>query len=132
MVFAARVVEAVERGADGPTHTGALRALTNTEPLSLPLRAAPVSCLDPVKARDRLQRAMTAGAGVIRSAASLRTADGAVAGLDPGDDLELGNLIDVGRVVVAAALARQESRGAHTRADFASTDAVFERRLVFA
>jgi L-aspartate oxidase len=78
---------------------------------------------------DALQRAMTANAGVLRSAASLaRAADavgraaGRVAG-SPTDRAthELANLADVGSALVAAAAARRESRGAHTRTDFPET-----------
>ena len=36
--------------------------------------------------------------------------------------LELGNMLDVAQVIVACSLARQESRGAHYRADFADRD----------
>ena len=42
---------------------------------------------------------------------------GQVAGDDPGA-WELRNLATVGRLLCAAALAREESRGAHTRTDF--------------
>ena len=68
---------------------------------------------------------MTIQAGVLRSAASLerggeRRAPGEVAGDDLGS-WELRNLATVGRLLCAAALAREESRGAHTRTDFEAT-----------
>jgi L-aspartate oxidase len=43
---------------------------------------------------------------------------------------ELRNLVDVGEALVASALAREESRGAHTRTDFLDTDPAFRCRLV--
>jgi len=42
-------------------------------------------------------------------------------------DLETGNLLDLGRLIVAAALAREESRGAHHRADFPDSRAELAR-----
>ena len=83
-------------------------------------------------ARSALQQAMTAGAGVLRSAASLgeaRTAltvaDASVRG--PG---ELANLVTVGAALLTSATVRTESRGAHTRLDHPGTDALWRCRLV--
>ena len=85
---------------------------------------------DVAKARGRLASAMTTGAGVVRSASSLDAAQavadevgdvaGDVAGAVAGDvaALELRNLVDVAHAVLGAARGREESRGAHTRADF--------------
>ncbi len=101
-------------------------------------------------ARDRMQRAMTTGAGVLRSAESLAATTGvlreieaslpAVVGQpDParqGDReglttvAELANLVEVGRALLAAATLRHESRGAHTRSDFPDTDPAFRCRIV--
>ena len=36
--------------------------------------------------------------------------------------VELGNMLDVAQVIVASALAREESRGAHYRTDFPERD----------
>jgi L-aspartate oxidase len=71
--------------------------------------------------RESLQRTMTVDAGVLRSAESLDRAGRACAALVEGEDpksWELRNLATVGRALSAAALAREESRGAHTRSDF--------------
>ena len=91
---------------------------------------------DAVKARARLEAGMTAGAGVVRSAASLAGAAEAldeVAGIACGRPLvvewrELANLVDVARAVLLAANRREESRGAHTRADFPETLESWRRR----
>jgi L-aspartate oxidase len=83
--------------------------------------------------RDALQRTMTVHAGVLRSAESLAIAAGACAGDVLGDDpaaWELRNLVTVGRALCAAALAREESRGAHTRRDFPDLRADLEVRFV--
>src|SRR5579872_314754 len=82
MVFGGRLAEAVEAGRDGALPTGALapgseggaaehvpwRALG---PLAVPDSPGASAVSDPAKARERLQHAMTEGAGVLRSSASL-------------------------------------------------------------
>jgi L-aspartate oxidase len=75
--------------------------------------------------RVALQRLLWEAAGVHRSGAGLTAAAATLAGWGSTDratatvtELETGNLLDLGRLIVAAALAREESRGAHHRADF--------------
>jgi L-aspartate oxidase len=137
MVFAPRVVEAIDRGKDGPEPTGALRAvLGDGDSGGLPgvrlavVERRPDHAASPptgvAAARASLQRALTTDAGVLRSAESLERAAGAAAtaaaavAAGPHDRAghELANLVDVARSLVAAATAREESRGAHTRTDF--------------
>jgi L-aspartate oxidase len=162
MVFGARLAERIPAGADGPEASGALRAVL-ADPIDgiaatvLPARPGPVWAMDigrggqegdadvadpadVTKMRDILQRAMTRGAGVVRSAASLETARGAV------DDLagalgerdrsvgrgELANLLQLADALLEAALARTESRGAHARVEFPQTDPSWRRRQVLA
>ncbi|MFC0626950.1 L-aspartate oxidase [Kribbella deserti] len=76
-----------------------------------------------------LQRVMTIGAGVIRSAPGLAEAAGAVAKLieqtpgEPGTPAwEATNLVTVGSALIAAAHAREESRGSHWREDHPDRD----------
>lgn len=97
---------------------------------------------DWAKWRDRVQVAMTAGAGVVRSAASLADAAAVLAaasearGLAPGaapvdhDGVELDNLLTVGWAVLRAASARTETRGAHTRREHPGPDDRWRCRLV--
>jgi L-aspartate oxidase len=139
MVFAPRVVEAIGRGKEGPEPSGAMRDVLR--PSSAPARPllsgvlprpfppAPASSSGPT-ARLALQRALTEGAGVLRSAHSLEQAGKVVEGLAAEADPEVANLVDVGRALVAAALAREESRGAHFRSDFPETVDAFGHRLV--
>jgi L-aspartate oxidase len=74
--------------------------------------------------RKPLQQAMTTGAGVLRSAASLAATTDALAGLAaPGDrantaSWEAANLLTVASALVAAATLREETRGCHWREDF--------------
>jgi L-aspartate oxidase len=137
MVFAPRVVEAIEWGKGSPDSTGAMRAVLNGHGERIPRRHAQVDGGedDPAKARDTLQRAMTTHAGVLRSAASLGLAADALDQAAPAQlttpaEIELHNLVTVGGALVDAATARRESRGAHTRTDYPETQEQFRHRLV--
>jgi len=163
MVFGFRVIEAIDRGKEAPEPTGAMRSLLGTstdaaiggrvpEGWTIPTWRASESGAAPPEAdrssaddvvagaRTELQRAMTTGAGVLRSAESLATTGSAVADvarrLDDGDDAraawEARNLVDVSRAALAAATERHESRGAHTRTDFEDADERYRLRLVIA
>ena len=76
--------------------------------------------------RTPLQQAMSAGAGVLRSAASLDTASAGLAALaGPGTrpntaSWEATNLLTVATALVGAATRREETRGCHWREDFPS------------
>ncbi len=152
MVFGPRVIEAIQRGESEAKPTGAMRAVIDdgvpdliagrvievpftTPPAPTDAPAADASIAD---SRERLQRAMTTGAGVLRSAASLTEtaavvdevrAEHAGAVLD-ARAAETRNLADVAHGILAAATVRQESRGAHTRSDFPKVDEALRVRLV--
>jgi len=133
MVFGPRVVEAIDRGVEGPSATGAMRSVLGGGDIGGRPIEVPAADATAVPDRDELQRTMTVNAGVLRSAESLRAAARACAGQVPGDDLEaweLRNLATVGRLLCAAALAREESRGAHTRTDHEGTRDDLRLRLV--
>ena len=147
MVFAARVVEAIEADRTTPQATGAMRAVLDGvggisgRRIDRPeaTRAVAPAPLGPDKIRDALQRAMTQGAGVLRSAESLEGTDAELLSLQAAipssmrdDELELNNLFTVAYALLDAALVRAESRGAHTRTDFPETLADFRCRLVIA
>ncbi|MGI8939136.1 MAG: L-aspartate oxidase [Iamia sp.] len=167
MVFGPRAVEAIERGQVGAAATGAMRAvlggdvdggavgpgtigghlLSRPDPTAPATGAAPEEPSDWARLRDQLQRAMSAGAGVVRDAASLSQAGlvadaaaGAVAAAGAADPVpllptaayEVANLTEVARAVVLSATARRESRGAHARRDFPDTSAALRHRFVLA
>ena len=76
---------------------------------------------------------MTVGAGVLRDASSLEHVATVVdIDVDARDvpAHEVRNLLAVARVLVAAACAREESRGTHTRLDFPETSEVYSGRFV--
>jgi fumarate reductase flavoprotein subunit len=98
----------------------------------------PAATLSPI--RDRLHATMWAKAGILRdarglaeAAAELDALEGALDDVGVGDArgfnlawqewLNLRSLLLVSRAIVAAATAREESRGAHWREDFPATRA---------
>ncbi|RKF25870.1 L-aspartate oxidase [Micromonospora globbae] len=82
----------------------------------------------PAEGTPTLQRAMTRGAGVLRSAETLAGTAGVLTDLGAGRgrprtaDWEATNLITVASALVAAAYARQETRGCHWREDYPAAD----------
>ncbi|HZQ71863.1 MAG TPA: FAD-binding protein [Burkholderiales bacterium] len=104
------------------------------EACETPFRRKPAGSLEPV--RERLYELMWEQVGIIRDAAGLAQAAGELRALDAQleahgvadgerafnltwhDWLNLKSLVQVSRVIAAAALAREDSRGAHFRADF--------------
>jgi L-aspartate oxidase len=156
MVFGPRVIEAIGRGVDGPSPTGAMRAVLeggasggdaiggrrvrrrSFDGAAMPASATRRLPRATVDRRAFLQRAMTRCAGVLRSATSLAEARGVI------DDVhavvapvaidapahELVNLLTVANAMLAGATAREESRGCHTREDFPVTKEAFRIRLV--
>ncbi len=157
MVFGARLAERIAAGG-GVEPSGAMRAVLGREPLDgigctlLPARAplfrpsgptqteedAGLGAPDVTKLRDTFQRAMTRGAGVVRSAASLEGAravlvETAAALGERSTSVaagELGNLLAVADALLASGTARTESRGAHARAEYPDTEPSWRRRLV--
>jgi len=152
MVFGARLAERIASPHHDPEASGALRAVLGGEPLDgigcttladKPLQwgegvaeaQAPGGEPDVAKLRDSLQRTMTGGAGVVRSAQSLDAAAADVAtalgsrttSVAAG---ELGNLVQMADALLVSARARTESRGAHSRSDFPETDPRWRRRQV--
>ncbi len=148
MVFSARVVEAIERGKDGPEPTGVMAAVLDPAPdgagdgrLRVAASGPPADgggdvAGDVAKLRGGLQRGMTVAAGVVRDHDSLRRAADVIAQATPStepvtpEDWEHRNLLAVGSAVVAAAAARRETRGAHTRTDHPRASAAFQRRIL--
>jgi L-aspartate oxidase len=128
LVFGTRIVRALAAGKDGPDESGVLRGVE----VPVPVAAGPAPSAEPRggTTRDDLQRLMTRDAGVLRDRASLEHAREHLARMDPSDR-EVRNLIAVSDVLVASALAREESRGTHTRLDFPDRSPAFAGRLVF-
>jgi L-aspartate oxidase len=143
MVFAPRVIEAIEAGKDGPEATGAMRSVLEGggeiggRAVSLPeVWHGTPDLQGTAKTRDSLQRTMTADAGVLRSAESLERADHYVQQVlaeiidQDAAAWEVRNLATVARALITSAAIREESRGSHTRRDFPDTSPSLRLRLV--
>ena len=97
-----------------------------------------VVSLVPHARRHEVQQVMSVDAGVLRNAESLTRASeslSAIARADGGrpctEDWETTNLVEVARLLVAHAHARQETRGSHWREDFPERDDIrWRMRLV--
>ncbi|MGW5037363.1 L-aspartate oxidase [Streptomyces parvulus] len=131
LVYAERIAADIAAShADGGLHARV--------PAPLPHPAHPAHPLLPPESRLAIQRIMTEGAGVLRSADSLDRAAGRLHDLhtearealrdhgktsEPGvDTWEATNLMCVARVLVAAASRREETRGCHWREDHPDRD----------
>jgi len=119
LVFAHRI-------ADDITSRLSAGELTSTEPFV----GTQETTLVAGKERHAVQRAMTLGAGAVRSSDSLaRGAKGlqVVADSTPWstadpDSWETSNLLHVGQLLTHVALLREETRGGHVRSDFTDRD----------
>jgi L-aspartate oxidase len=100
--------------------------------LELPADAAPAD-------RETLQALLWDSAGIVRDGEGLRSARTLLDGLrhslldGPTQNSrdELTNMTLYGRLIVEAALRREESRGAHFRADFPTTRDAWARSQSF-
>ncbi|MEV7023602.1 L-aspartate oxidase [Kitasatospora sp. NPDC093558] len=139
LVFAERIAADLtgrHRAEDLPERSVDVTAARAAQPVPLP----------PSEARAEIQRLMSRGAGVLRSAASMAdTAAGLtmlaeqayahVAEEKPADPRvetwEAANLLLVATALVAAAAQREETRGCHWREDFPERDdARWQRHLI--
>jgi len=86
--------------------------------------------------RTRLQTLMWNAVGIERTEDDLQSAAAQLQHWQSAEtsveELETANLLSLARVVVAAALARTESRGAHFREDYPETSASLQHSLVYA
>jgi L-aspartate oxidase len=95
-----------------------------------PAEAVGKAALVPQVRRTEVQRAMTIGAGAVRSAAGLaQCAKTLQVVADSADDAQPGplswetsNLLHVGQLLTHVAAMREETRGGHVRSDFPSRD----------
>ncbi|MHB9753099.1 L-aspartate oxidase [Streptomyces sp. BYX5S] len=139
LVYAERIADDIER-------QHAENRLPARVPAPVEHPRTPTHPLLPPEARFAIQRVMTAGAGVLRSADSLAEAAAQLGRIhaeavnaltengktaEPGvDTWEATNLLCVARVLVAAARRREETRGCHWREDHADRDDANWRRHI--
>ncbi|MFJ9379475.1 L-aspartate oxidase [Streptomyces sp. NPDC101455] len=138
LVYAERIVADITGNQADITGSQAENALHARVPEPVPHPQKPAHPLLAPESRFAIQRIMTEGAGVLRSADSLAKAAGQLQRLhsdardaldengktaEPGvDTWEATNLLCVARVLVTAAAQREETRGCHWREDHAERD----------
>ena len=135
LVYGARAgLAASQAAAEMPDNFQAL-------PLENPLVEQQAEPLDLADIRNSLKSLMWRAAGVQRSGETLLEASESIDSLcryvlprqfDDVEGWELQNMLTVSRIMVAAALAREESRGVHLRTDYPDKDDDhWRRRLAF-
>ena len=141
VVFGRRAGESAASHAGGATWSPAQDSMVAEQTAALNQSAEKDAGSDtPGAIRRELGTVMDSNVGITRDKAGLMEASSAVAGLkerhaalgvrdkgsaynmDMAAVAELGNMLDVAQVIVASALARQESRGCHHRTDFPQQD----------
>jgi len=154
MVFGPRAIESIATGAFGPERTGAMRSVlgfadsadstlsiggVSLQVGSSAAGATARSGSKPAELRRSIQQAMSSDAGVQRSEDSLQQVWAVIgqtlADLELLDSqnievAEVRNLAQIAQTLVAAALARTESRGTHARLDYPATDPEQTHRLI--
>ncbi|HEV2068681.1 MAG TPA: L-aspartate oxidase [Acidimicrobiales bacterium] len=145
MVFAPRVVEAIEAGRESAGPTGAMRAVLGGEGVggwtTRPKEGWIAYAGEPEKTaalREELQAAMAMGVGVVRTDESLHLFGDALRSIitrparngSERERRELRNLLAVASAVATAARLRIESRGCHWRADHPEADPALALRIV--
>ena len=123
LVFGARAGQALL--ADRPTDAaGASESAEQAQTLAGAVRS--MADASAPAAVAELKSRMWEGAGIVRDAAGLAAAIGAILELESGlreraptrAGLEARNMLFVGRLIAESALRREESRGSHFRSDF--------------
>lgn len=114
------LLEAVVFGARAASDIAATARPADHKAARLELSVAAQARESDESAERTLRLAMTAGVGVIRDEASLRTALATIASLEKsgGENPRLANMLTAAKLIAAAAFKRKESRGAHFRSDF--------------
>jgi L-aspartate oxidase len=137
LVFADRAARDIDDSVDPVSRHGRVATLSpGLDTAAGGLLMAPLDQRESVVDRNQLQQLMWDAVGVLRSRESLSTASERLATWTAADPTQAtiaqredANLLDLARTLVTAALAREESRGAHYRSDFPNTSADFARHL---
>ena len=131
LVFSKRIIERTERKKNSTDSSPRLEICLDLSEKKTPPKMAPVNL-------RALQDLMWNKVGIIRDKAWLIEAADTLAGwqqrLPEAADRhthELNNLVLTSRLVVEAALLREESRGAHFRSDFPDHSSKWEKHITF-
>ena len=123
LVFAWRAANLLVE--EGPGFSSHWPVAEDNGGVHLELEEQAVEASEPLPSRSALQQLMWGSAGIVREAMGLETARSLLRGwtVTPQTlhEHETANLLLLARAVIAAAMERQESRGAHSRTDFPET-----------
>ena len=121
LVFSARIAEHIAE---------------NRRPFGQPIKNNEASILIDEKLRNVLQRAMSDGAGVLRSKESLTATAISLSEIRhrttstaSTKSWETTNLYQLAQAILKAALLREETRGSHWREDFPESDPNWQKRI---
>jgi L-aspartate oxidase len=124
LVFGRRLFQAVsQQGGEVPLECTQMELLQKKR-IAAKLGFEPIPLADDDSRLTRLQEIMWGKAGIIRSGPEMAKAKVELEHLlsEAGpQELQLQNIIQVGMLIVEAALLREESRGSHYRTDFPET-----------
>ncbi|MCL2741249.1 MAG: L-aspartate oxidase [Oscillospiraceae bacterium] len=138
-IIAKGIAEGLGRRPAEPDAAAIIKEGSREGPVGPDGAAEPLSHVKAGTMRMEAKSAMTHGAGIIRSKEGLTQAGlkmGAIwsevagAGLEGIEGYELYNSISLSRMVIASALEREESRGAHYRSDFPEQRDEWRRSIV--
>ncbi|HEX2463325.1 MAG TPA: L-aspartate oxidase [Thermoanaerobaculia bacterium] len=113
----------------GPAPHGEADRARGPEPVRV---AGAWSDQSPAEPRRRLRESMWDRVGIVRDAPGLERALDDIDSIEREHDDrpgELRNLLEAGRLITGAALARRETRGSHARSDYPSSDESLRRHL---
>ncbi|MEP6797131.1 MAG: FAD-binding protein, partial [Lapillicoccus sp.] len=119
LVFAHRIVDDISA-----------RLAAGELPLATPVHPSNDTVLVASTHRGDIQRVMTAGSGVVRTATSMTSTAAELAGIAAAADgveggpksWETTNLLHLGQLLTHLAALREETRGGHVRGDFTTRD----------
>jgi L-aspartate oxidase len=126
LVFGARAGQAILQDSAASAASATIGRPSAAEPEALAARVRSIAPTRAAAAVAALMQVMWDDVGLLREAAGLRHAIGAVLELERGLEerpptragLEARNMLYLGRLIAESALRREESRGSHYRSDF--------------
>lgn len=96
-----------------------------------PQTLSPYASPEELLAITQLRAQMYENAGLVRDSGGLQAGLAAIENYSASfssPSLEMRNLLDVGKLIIEAALLRRESRGSHSRSDYPLSDEAFAKR----
>ena len=123
-----RLVASDDHGRSTISHPSATTKVDQPSAMTGAARPSAMTSAEQPSAVTEIRELMWRSVGLFRSVEDLRRARAALDGMSPQDqDRSVASLLTVARLIAAAALRREESRGGHFRADFPERDDIHWR-----